>query len=76
MPTTSPVSLPPGIQSPPATNVDSALSGFRSVDCPLRLRVDGAFACLRDDDEVWIDGWRALSSASRHATLVAHLYPD
>ena len=29
VPTTPPVSLPPGIQSPPASDVDSSLSGFR-----------------------------------------------
>ena len=39
VPTTPPVSLPPGIQSLPASDVDSSLSGFLSADCPLRLRV-------------------------------------
>ena len=76
--TTPPVILPPGIQSPPASVVDSSFCGFRSVDCPLRLRVDDALAFRREDDKDWVDGWRAqLScSASRRATLVTHLYTD
>ena len=79
VPTTAPVSPPPGIQSPPASDVvDTSLSGFRSVDCPFRLRVDDAFSCLREDDKDWIDGWRAqLScSASRHASVLTHLHTD
>ena len=42
-----PVSLLPGIQSPPASDADSSLLGFRPVDCPLRLPADDADACLR-----------------------------
>ena len=69
---------PTGQPAPLASDVDSALSGFRSVDCPLRLRVDDAFACLREDDKDWVGGWRTQFSCptSRHATLVAHLYAD
>ena len=57
---------------------DSSLCGFRSVDCPLRLRVDDAIAFRREDDKDWVDGWRAqLScSASRRATLVTHLFSE
>ena len=76
VPTTPLVSLPPGRQSPPGSDVDSSLSGFRSVDCPLRLRVM-AFACLREDDKDWIDGWRTQlsSSATRHAHLYTYQEP-
>ena len=76
VPTTPSVSLPPGIQSPPASDPDSSLSGFRSIDFPLRLRVDDACACLREDDNAWIDGWRAhfvslgkQTRYSRHPSL-------
>ena len=50
--------------------------GIRAVDCPVRLRVDYAFSCLREDDEGWVDGWRSqLScSVSRQATLGSDLY--
>ena len=41
------VSLPPGIQSPPASDIGSTLTGFRAVDCPVRLREDDASSCLR-----------------------------
>ena len=41
IPTTPPVSLPPGFQSPPTSDADFSLAGFRAVDCPLRLPVDG-----------------------------------
>ena len=76
IPTTPPVSLPPGILAPPASDIGGTLTGFRAVDCPVRLRVDYAFSCLREDDEGWVDGWRSqLSwSASRQATLVSDLY--
>ena len=56
--------------SPPASDADSSLTGFRPLDCPLRLRVD--------DDRDWIDAWgtQQSCSASRHATLVSHLYAN
>ena len=47
VPPTPPVSLPPGIQSPPASDIGSTLTSFRAVDCPVRLREDDAFPCLR-----------------------------
>ena len=58
--------------------ISTVRSGFRSVDCPLRLRVDDALACLHEDDKDWFDEWRTQLScwASRHATLVTHLFPD
>ena len=34
IPTTPIVHLPPGIQSPPASDADGSLTGFRPVDCP------------------------------------------
>ena len=73
-----PVSLPPCVQSPPVSDADSTLTGFRVVDCPLRLRVDDAFACYREDDRDWMDAWRVQQScpASRHDTLISHLYAD
>ena len=43
-PTTPPVCLPPGIQSPPASDADDSLAGFRAVDCP--LRVDEVFLAI------------------------------
>ena len=78
VPTTPPVSLPPGFQSPPVSDADSTLTGFRAVDCPLRLRVDDAFACYREDDRDWMDAWRTQQSCSvsRHAALISHLFSD
>ena len=63
---------------PPASDADSSLAGFRPLDCPLRLRVDDAFACYREDDKDWIDAWgtQQSCSASRHATLASHLYAN
>ena len=55
VPTTPPVSLPPCSQSPPASDDDMSLTGFRPVDCPSRLRVDDAFECNREDDRDWCD---------------------
>ena len=56
----------------------TARTGFRPVDYPLRLRVDDAFACSREDDKDWMDAWRTQKSclASRHATLISHLYAN
>ena len=75
MPSTPPVSLPPGFRSPSASDADSTFAGFRSFDCPLRLRVEDAFSCYREDDSDWVDAWCVQLSClvSRHATLVAHL---
>ena len=69
-PTSPPVCLPPGFQSPSVSYADSTLTGFRAVDCPLRLRVDDGFACYREDDRDWMNSWRTQQScsASRHAT--------
>ena len=65
MPTAPPDSLPPGFQSPPASDADSSLAGFRQVDCPLRLRVDDAFSSYQEDDSNWdIDG-----GIQRHKTI-------
>ena len=55
IPTTSPVSLPAGILAPPASDFGGTLTGFRAVDCPVRLRVD---------DEGWVDGGRSQLSCS------------
>ena len=61
---------------PRASDSDSSLTGFHPLDCPLRLRVDDAFACYRGKD--WIDAWgtQQSCSASRHATLASHLYAN
>ena len=37
-------------QERPASDADGSLSGFRQVDCPLRLRFDEALSTYRDDD--------------------------
>ena len=65
--TTPTVHQPPGIQSPPAFDADGSLTGFRRVDCPLRLRVDEAVSSYREDDRDWCDAWRThqLCSSSR-----------
>ena len=72
VPTTPPVSLPPGFQSPPGSDADSSLTGFRRVVCPLRLRIDEALSSYREDDRDRSDAWRTQQScsASRHAVLV------
>ena len=77
VPATPPVGLPPGIQSPPASDTGSARVCFRPLECPLQLRVDDAFASLREDDEDWVDGWHCRLSCAdgKRATLVSHLYP-
>ena len=74
-PTTPPVSLPSGFQSPP---VSARSRDFAPVDCTLRLRVDEAFASYREDDRDWSDAWRTQQScsASRHAALISHLHAD
>ena len=64
--------------SPPASDAESSLSGFRPLDCPLWLRVDDAFACYRENDKDWIDArcTQQSCSASRHATLVSNLHAN
>ena len=76
-PMTPPVRLPPGIQSPLASDADDSLAGVRAVDCPMRLRIDDVFSCYREDDSDWFDAWRhhQSSPAIRELTLKAHLYP-
>ena len=76
VPTTPLVTLPPGFQSLRSPDADGSLTGFRPVDCPQRLRVDDAFWSDQEYDNDWVDPWRTQlsSSASRHATLVSHLY--
>ena len=76
-PTTPPVRLPPGIQSPLASDADDSLAGVGAVDCPMRLRIDDVFSCYREDDSDWFDAWRRqqCSPAIRELTLKAHLYP-
>ena len=71
IPTTTNVQLPPGISSLPTSDVDGPLSGFRQVDCSLRLRADDAFSSYREDDISSVDGWRIQQScqASRRDTL-------
>ena len=78
IPTTPPVSLPPGIQSPFAQDADNSSAGFRAVDCPMRLRVEDALSCRREDDSDWFDAWRVqlCCQASRRDALPARLYPD
>ena len=78
VPTTPPVSLPQGFQSPLASDADSSLAGFRPVAGPLRLRVDDAFSSYQEDGSDWVDAWRTQLSCSacRHAALVSHLYAD
>ena len=50
---------------------DTGGAGFRTIDCPLRLRVDDAFSCPRQEDEGWVDGW--LSSAVLRGQQACHL---
>ena len=52
--------------------------GFRTVDCPLRLRTDEAFSTFRDDDKDWRDAWHTHQpcSSSRRATLISNLHND
>ena len=71
IPTTPNVQLPPGISSLPTSDVDGPLSGFRQVDCSLRLRADDAFSSYREDDIRSVDAWRIQQScqASRRDTL-------
>ena len=78
VPTSPPGSLRPGFKAPPASDADCSLGGFRAVDCLVRLRVDGAHSCNREDYSDWFDAWRVQPSCptSRRATLAAHLYPD
>ena len=78
LPTTPPVSLLPGLSRVLPRMPTARSLACRPVDCPLRLRVDDAFGCLREDVKDWFDWWRSqLScSASRHATLVSHLHAD
>ena len=78
IPTTPIVHLPPGIQSPPASDADGSLTAFRRVDCPLRLRIDEALSFCREDDRDWSDAWRTHQpcSSSRRATLISHLCTD
>ena len=75
---TPPGTLPPGFQLSPVSDANSTLTGFRAVDCPLRLRVDDVFVCYCEDDRDWMDAWRTQQSfsASRHATLFSDLYAD
>ena len=76
VPTTPLVTLPPGFQSLRSPDADGSLIGFRPVDCPQRLRVDDAFWSDQEYDNDCVDPWRTRlsSSASRHATVVSHLY--
>ena len=76
-PPTLPVRRPPGVLSPPTSDADDSLAGFRAVDCPMRPRIDDVFSFHRDDDGVWFDAWRDQQSPPtiRKETLEAHLYP-
>ena len=76
IPTTPNVQLPPGISSPPTSDVEGSLSGFRQVDCPFRLRADDAFSSYRQDDSNWKDARRSHLScpSSRRATLISQLF--
>ena len=58
------------------TDAVSSLTGFRPVDCHLRLRVDDALSSYREDDMDWSDAWHTHQScsSSRHATLISHLF--
>ena len=76
-PPTLPGRLQHGILSPPASDADDSLAGFRAADCPMRPRIDDVFSCHRDDDGDWFEAWRDQQSppAIRKETLEAHLYP-
>ena len=76
IPTTPNVQLLPGIQSLSSSDADGSLSGFRQVDCSLRLRIDEALSSYREDDGDWYDAWHTHQpcSSSRRATLISHLY--
>ena len=78
VPTTPPVSLLPAFQSPSAFDADSSLAGFRAVDCTLRLRVEDASSCYREDDSDWVGAWRVQLSCpvSSRDTCLAHQYPN
>ena len=71
VPTTPLVSLPPGFQMPTAHSLASAHSTARCVFVWTTLsRSD------QEDGNDWVRSWRTqlTCSASRHATLVSHLY--
>ena len=63
---------------PPLTDADGSLTGFRRVNCPLRLRIDEALTSYREDEGDWCDAWRTHQpcSSSRSATLTSHRYND
>ena len=66
------------IQSTPPSDADSSFAGCRAVDCPMRLRVEDAFSCCREDDSDWFDAWHLKLScmASRRETLLAHPFQE
>ena len=53
----------PAFSRSPASDADGSLSGFRQVDCPLRLRMDEALPSYREDDGDWCD----------HGALTSHV---
>ena len=73
VPTTPLVTLPPSFQSLRSPDADGSLTGFRPVDCPLRLRVDDAFWSDQEDGDDSVGSWRTqlTCSASRHATRLS-----
>ena len=68
---TPPVSLPPGIKSPSASDADSSFAGYRAVDCPMRLRVEDAFSCYREDDSDRFDAGRVQLYCPRTGTTLS-----
>ena len=77
IPTNPPVSLPPGIQPPSASDADLSFAGFRPVDFSLPLRVDDAFETYRVRKRGWLghlvrrtDGIRCLPTSTRITNLV------
>ena len=80
MPTTPPVSLPPGIQSPSPSDADNSFAGIRPVDRSLWLREDDAFSCYREDDSDWAEffkwysdtGWYKVGAVVMKNNLLEH----
>ena len=75
---TKPVSMPPGIRSPSASDADHSCADFRPVDCSMPFRVDDAFSFYGENDSDWGDAWHVQPSclASRREIRLAHLHSE
>ena len=69
-----PVILPPGIQSPSASDADNSFAGVRAVDCPMRIRMEGAFRVIAKMTAT--ASMLGVCSAALYGQTITGFFPD